>query len=180
MNFEIKKEMIKAIENATRKACMLLFKEHDENFYYCALITGGEGQSPILCAWSYEALERECLKEADSEKAKIYFKWSYADTPYFAYGEEYFEEVEKIFDSREMPFDDDNKYMKEYELRLECMEKALANLDKEGLFGKCEKRKNIVINVEVMPPDYTNIERAKRLNPEEALVVWFKENAAGI
>ena len=57
------------------------------------------------------------------------------------------------------------------------MEKAMANLDKEGLFGVGNQRLGIVINAEVMPPDYTNTERALRLNPREALTVWLEEVA---
>ena len=49
----------------------------------------------------------------------------------------------------------------------------MKRLDNKGLFGEGEKRKNIVINVEVMPPDYTNTERALRLNPSESLTEWL-------
>ena len=60
---------------------------------------------------------------------------------------------------------------------MSAMEEAMARLDQAGLFGTGSKRAHIVINVEVMPPDYTNTERAKRLNPPEALVDWLKEAA---
>lgn len=43
-------------------------------------------------------------------------------------------------------------------------------LDSSGLFGHGEKRLAMIINAEFMPPDYTNTQRALRLNPPEALV----------
>ena len=51
------------------------------------------------------------------------------------------------------------------------------NLDNEGIFGTGEKRLGIVINAEFMPPDYTNTERALRLNPKEAIQEWLDEIA---
>lgn len=180
MNLKVEPEMVKVIETATRKACADLFDKYQENFYYCSLITDGGAHTPILSAWSYEALERESLKEKDPKEAKYYLKWSYADSPYFAYGEEFFDEVKEFFNKRPMPLDNDDEYMKEYQIRLNSMEKAMANLDAEGIFGIGSKRRKIVINAEVMPPDFTNTERALRLNPKEALVEWLKEIAEEI
>jgi Domain of unknown function (DUF4303) len=61
MNVPTESELTSAIENAARKAISSLFKEHPENIYYVSLITDGEGNSPILSAWSREALERDIL-----------------------------------------------------------------------------------------------------------------------
>lgn len=177
MNFDIDPDMVIAIENAARKALKSLFGKYKENFYYCSLITDGMAHCPILSVWSYEALERMSLNEKDPINAKYYLKWSYADSPYFAYGEEYFGEVKEIFNRRPMSLTNDEEYMKVYEIRLNSMEKAMANLDKEGLFGFGNQRLNIVINAEVMPPDYSNTERALRLNPREALNEWLEEIA---
>jgi hypothetical protein len=52
-------------------------------------------------------------------------------------------------------------------------------LDGEGLFGRGAARSQIVINVEVAPPDSTNTERAVRLNPPEAVGTWLAEAAEG-
>ncbi len=46
------------------------------------------------------------------------------------------------------------------------MEKAMVRLDATSIFGKGNERESIYINVEVIPPDHTNTERAKRLNPK--------------
>lgn len=51
----------------------------------------------IVSAWSEEVLERVAGEEDDVEEAKYYLKWSYAETPYFAYGEEFFVDVNKVF-----------------------------------------------------------------------------------
>ena len=51
------------------------------------------------------------------------------------------------------------------------------NLDMNGMFGQGEQRLGIVINAEFMPPDFTNTERALRLNPKEALEEWLEEIA---
>jgi hypothetical protein len=68
----------------------------------------------------------------------------------------------------------------EFELRLRAMERALARLDAEGVFGTGARRHRLVINAEVMPPDFTNTERALRLNPEESLKDWLAECAERI
>lgn len=44
----------------------------------------------------------------------------------------------------------------DYTVRLRAMEEAMARLDAEGLFGFGEARLRIVVNAEVMPPDFTN------------------------
>lgn len=57
------------------------------------------------------------------------------------------------------------------------MEKVMHNFDIKGMFGEGEQRLGIVINTEFMPLDFTNTERALRLNPKEALNEWLKEIA---
>ena len=49
--------------------------------------------------------------------------------------------------------------------------------DRGRAFIREMNRLGIVINVEVMPPDYTNTERALRLNPRQALDAWLAEAA---
>lgn len=132
---------------------------------------------PIITAWSEEALERMAQGKADIEEEKYYLKWSYDESPYFAYGEEYFENVKKTFTERERKINTEKEKDEEIELRINSMEKVMHNLDEEGLFGTGKQRLKIVINAEVMPPDFTNTERALRLNPKEALSEWLVEMA---
>ncbi len=67
----------------------------------------------------------------------------------------------------------------EINLIINSMEKAMSNLDKEGLFGKGEDRNKIFLAVEFMPPDPTNIIRAIRLNDErnKEFKHWVEEEA---
>ena len=132
---------------------------------------------PIISAWSIEALERVTSEEDDVEETKYYLKWSYDETPYFAYGEEYFEDVNKVFLERMRVLTTEQEKDKEIQLRINSMERVMRNLDMNGMFGNGEERLGIVINAEFMPPDYTNTERALRLNPREALNEWLEEIA---
>lgn len=177
MNLEIDEKLVEIIQSATENALIKLFEEHDESFYYCSLITTGEGLCPIISAWSMEALERVANESGDVEEAKYYLKWSYSETPYFAYGEEFFEDVKNVFIDRMNKLKTAEERQREVQLRINSMEKVMHNLDAKGMFGQGEQRLNIVINAEFMPPDYTNTERALRLNPQETLKEWLEEAA---
>ena len=168
-------ELKDAIYEASKKAISELFNKHPGNFYYFALITTGEAHPPFISAWSKETLKNA----ATTEEERNELKWSYADSPYCCYGEEYFFEVKELFSKRpEMSSDlSEDEWNAGYNVRLNAMEAAIANLDEEGIFGKGEIRNNIVINVEVMPPDSTNTERAKRLNPLKAIETWLFQAA---
>ncbi len=155
---------------ASKKAIASLFSSNDHRFYYCCLITTGEAHSPLLSAWSYEALEEACKSE-QCVPAEV--KWSYADSPFCFFGEHYFEDLKALFNERPAVSSSNN----EYSIRLHAMESALGKLDSEGIFGLGEERNSIYINVEVMPPDYTNTERAVRLNPQNAIQQWLEEAA---
>lgn len=163
------------IKKATRKAALELFSIFPGHFYYFSLITTGEGHPPFISAWSTEALD----EVAENEQDKQELKWSYADSPYCCFGEREFSKVESLFSLRpdigkiESESDRNNELV----IRYSAMENALRSLDNEGIFGVGSEREGIVINVEVMPPDHTNTERAKRLNPMSALTTWLNEAA---
>ena len=168
-------ELALAIAGAARSAFSDLFAKHSgEHFYYCSLIVSGSAVSPILSAWSREALQR-ALQESSLDEEEL--KWSYADSPYRGFGEEYFDEVTSLFAARPQPIYDPEAWPAENALRLRAMEAAMARLDHEGLFGSGPRRLSIVINAEVMPPDNSNVERALRLNPRAALAEWLREAA---
>ena len=50
-------------------------------------------------------------------------------------------------------------------------------LDSQGLFEQNQSRKNILINVELMPPDASNIQRALELNNPEDIEEYLQEAA---
>lgn len=59
------------------------------------------------------------------------------------------------------------------------MESAMKRLDQEGIFDVNQERDDVVVLVEVMPPDYTNTERAYRMNNanSEIFSEWLEEAA---
>lgn len=177
MALEIDHELVLLIREATQKALEELFNTYHEKFYYCSLITTGEGLCPVISAWSEEALEREAKKAKVPEQARYDLKWSYGESPYFAYGEAYFKDVNRVFLERMGKITTEKEREREVMLRINSMEKVMHDLDAEGLFGQGEKRLGIVINAEFMPSDCTSTERALRLNPQKALEEWLEEMA---
>lgn len=165
------------LKNATRKAFQELFQIHNETFYYCSLITQ-EMACPYISAWSKEALKAYCKEnEITSEEDISDYRWSYADSPYCAYGWDYFNEVDRLFAAEDTGSMGMEEYDKWADDLLDCMERVMCELDQEGVFGTGEKRRKIMVNAEVMPPDYTNTDRALRLNEEENIRDWLEEAA---
>jgi hypothetical protein len=168
-----------AIADAARLAFSSLFSSCPGFYYYCTLGTTGEALPPIVSAWSHEALSAAGAGRLDREHEIQTLKWSYAESPYWNHGDEYFDEVRRLF--LERPPMDYNAteaiWDAEFNLRLNAMEAAMARLDREGLFGVGDAREKVVILVEVVPPDRTNTERAQRLNPPKALTEWMLEAA---
>lgn len=166
-----------AIQNATRKVANDLFSV-GEHFYYFTLATTEEGFAPVVSAWSREALERVAATFDDPEQARQDIKWSYADSPYFDFGEAYFSPVKNILAGRgEIDSFNETEWNRELAFRLDAMEEALRRLDSGGVFGVGISREAIVIAAEIMPPVPSNTDRVKRLNPSVALTEWLAEAA---
>lgn len=165
-------ELATAILEAVTTAAEELFRQTGESFYYFALITSGEAHAPIVSAWSREKLSMV----ADAERPLV--KWSYADSPYCDFDSAAFGKVRRLFDLRPdiLLLDEPHRSL-EYLRRLAAMEAALSQADAAGLFGRGGVRERMVINVEVMPPDGSNTERAVRLNPPAFLREWMDEAA---
>ena len=72
-----------------------------------------------------------------------------------------------------MYLQDDAAFNAEYDMRYMAMETAMSLLDKEGLFEITQNRDEVVVLVETMPPDYTNTQRAYRMNSRDSQI--FKE-----
>lgn len=171
-------KLVAAIKDATKRAYEDLLRLHPGKYYYFSLITTGEAHSPVVAAWSEEALEEAVKGEDDKDDARWGLKWSYADSPYYCFGEEYFQEAEHLFSKRpDIRQLDGVERTRELSFRFGVMEEAVQALESEGLFGVGDSRNGIVVNVEVMPPDPSNAERAIRLNPPKAIVEWLEEAA---
>jgi len=168
-------------KNPTRAVFLFLMSiglfENKERYYYCTLITTGGGFSPFLSAWSWEALKRESKKLANHEDVD-FIKWSYADSPYMCYGEEHFRKVDKLFANLPSVYSlPDEEWKAQFDFRLIAMELAMKRVDLENIFELNQPRKDVYINVEIMPPDSTNTERALRLNKAEDIAKWLEEMA---
>jgi hypothetical protein len=86
--------------------------------------------------------------------------------------------VNDLFRARPAPFDlPDAESEAEVELRLGAMEEAMVRLYADGLFGSGPQRDGVMIAVEVMPPDHSNVQRVRRLNPPTAIGRWLAEAA---
>ena len=75
-------ELVDAIADAVRRAVAEMFQEYpDDTFYYCSLVTTGEGHTPCLTAWSKEKLTEMVQSEEGHGDLTAELKWSYADSP---------------------------------------------------------------------------------------------------
>ena len=159
-------KMVTVLQSAFKNAISALRSEHNENFYYYAFIYD-ELLRPYISALSYEAYEKLMI-DNDNEEG---WKWWAFDSPYCDYGyDEFFKEVDNMLLQRENGMSDDELFGVEWDTRIDSMEEALKRLDEAGFFGTGEIRKNIIINVEVAPPDCKERQRAIRLNPESPLL----------
>jgi len=172
------------IARAARMSFRTLF-ENGERFYYCTLFTTEEGHAPSISAWSWEALEREAVRQgvgSDTPESTIteLIKWSYADSPYCCFRDENFDNVKQLFMERPpIPELEDDERNRELELRLKAIELAMRMLDDEGVFALNQLRESVCVLVEVMPPDEINTEIALRLNRADssAMQAWLAEAA---
>ncbi|MDE7308825.1 MAG: DUF4303 domain-containing protein [Lachnospiraceae bacterium] len=162
-------ELIKAI-----RTILLDLMKNKEHYYYITLVSDGLANTPYISAWSMEALERE--KENGEEELEM-IKWSDVDSPYCMWKQENFKEVEALLYARGSILDMD--FEKECELRYSAMEQAMKTLDSEGIFALNQSREDVIVLVEVMSPDYTNTERAYRLNNPDTKIFaeWLAEAA---
>lgn len=165
-----------SIADAAKKAFLTIF-ENKERYYYCALVTTGNGDCPIVSAWSWEALQKECRGGTHSEIQAL--KWSYADSPYCAVGQQNFKDVETLLSDRPSIDDlDDQEWEQEFSARLEAMVSAMEKLDQEGLFALNQPREDVLVIVDPMPPGDINTQIALRLNrPSNALNTFLAEAA---
>lgn len=169
-------KLIEVLKKAFQNAVTSLRAQYNENFYYFAFVFD-EGLHPYISAWSYEAYEKSVIENQINEEDKIWWKWDYADSPYAVYGyDKFFLEASKLLDERADKLSADDLYDIEWNVRISSMEEVLRRLDEDGFFGVGEIRKNVIINVEVAPPDCNEYKRAIRLNPQTTLLCEYLEN----
>lgn len=167
--------LIIEIYTAAKNILTDLFK-NGEHYYYITLVSDGLANTPCISAWSYEALERSGCEDYDRQM----IKWSYSDSPYCCHKQEEFDKVKNMLLQRAGILNmRDEIFYAECNMRYAAMETAMALLDKEGLFALNQNREEVVVLVETMPPDYTNTERAYRMNDKSSDIFreWLKEAA---
>lgn len=168
-------KLIRFLMKAAGDAFSSLQKTSQERFYFYVFVFD-EGMHPYISAWSHEALEKSMIEQQIAEEDKSWWKWDSADSPYAVYGyDEFFGKVSNLLDKRADGLSDDKLYETEWAVRVDAMEEAMKRLDRSGLFGTGAERENVVINVEVAPPDGLEYDRALRLNSPSALLSEYLE-----
>lgn len=166
-------KITQALYVAIKSVLTDLFK-NQEHYYYITVVSDGGANTPCISAWSYEALARS---KVNDEHQKL-LKWSYADSPYCGYRQEEFAEVDRLMQERPNIWElKDEQFDIEYKKRYTAMEEAMLRLDEEGLFAINQARENVIVLVEVMPPDEENIIRAYRMNHSNSQIFreWREE-----
>ena len=185
---EIEKQIVDVLVDAAGKAFDDLKKNHNEKFYYYTFIMD-DCCTPYISAVSEETfntllsdINRDDYDSEESYKNDyLMCKWSFADTPYCAYGyDEYFGDVEKLFTERtdSIAEDDDIGFENEIQLWLNSMEKAMKILDDKKVFGDRDENTDVFINAEFVPEDDSNNTRGKNLNPTKIFEKWLSETEA--
>jgi hypothetical protein len=171
-----------ALLDAARKAFGTIQREHpDEKFYAFALYTHDDVGYILPTSNSEEGLERATLRyvrenKSDFASHKASLRWSPCDWEYHLTGEDYFSEVERILDEGPdiYKIKDEERIERHVETVYSQCREVLKELDAEGLFGRREERKRVVINL--LKGDQSEAEMlqwAKELNPEPAYM-WFR------
>lgn len=174
-----REQLSDVLYKAALEAFTRLFS-NGEHYYYASLLVGSEGHRPFVSAWSDEALERERQAAGQASEYCELVRWSYADSPYCDFSAASFSDVEALFSDR--PGIDRlslEEWNEELLFRIDVMEAAVRKLDESGIFSMNQERDAILVNVELVPPDYSNTLRAQRLNSESnrSLVRWLREAA---
>ena len=78
-----------------------------------------------------------------------------------------------FYERPEIDYNDEEQWEKEYNFRFAAMVYAMKKLDAAGIFSLNQPREQVYINVELMPPDDTDIERALSFNKPENIRLWL-------
>lgn len=175
-----KDKIFELLLNASEKGFKRLFEDHNEHFYYCSLVMM-EVATPCITAMSDETYNQLLGDSGEGnfspEENEAYYRWAYAESPYFGFGyDDYFKEVNEFFCkdvSYKLPDD-------EYEERvvdwLIAMRKVMKTLKDKGIFNStCNE--NVFLFAEQQPPETDiNIDNAHYLNEDNVFKIWYKDN----
>jgi hypothetical protein len=161
-----------AIADAARRAFTQVRAENPAEKFYCfALFTSGVVSVIEPTCMGEQALREEAQDAVDSgggslETHLTELRWSPIDSPYYLHGEEHFAEVQRLLDARPDPYELDDDAEAEVQARLEACFDALAQLDREGFFGRGAHRDRVLVTVlQGDQSDRSRLRNARRLNP---------------
>jgi len=146
-----------------------------ERFYSFAFYTNGEYNYVALTASTLEGLEAvaQAYKEKPSYKAmsiedlKLDLKWSPCDSPLHGAAEDVLTAVDPLMQALATDGTSFDWYV--FQVRL-CFANALKRIDAEGVFGRGENRKKVVVNLLMGDQsDEDRINFAERVNPSESV-----------
>jgi len=175
-------ELTDAWTAATRNAVTALFAEYpDHHFYYLSLAVSDESLPPFLVAMSEEMLAQVRSELAGpGSDSWVEARWNYSYSPVLPYGwDDHYAEVRRLLELRPDlgAMTDDEQWDAEYLARMAALEAAVSRLDGEGLFGSGERRAGVLVLVENVPWDDSNVERVRRMNPRGPLrQEWLEYN----
>ncbi len=168
-----------AIADAARRAFTQVRAEHPAERFYCfALFASGVVGVIEPTCMGEQALREEAQDAVDSaggspETHLTQLRWSPVDSPYYLHGEEHVAEVKRLLDARPDPYDLGLGYDEaeaEVQARLEACFDALAQLDREGFFGRGVARDRVLVTVlRGDQSDRSQLRNAPRLNPPAAV-----------
>ena len=72
--------------------------------------------------------------------------------------------------------EDEDEIEREFGLRVSAMIQAMQKLDQEGIFSINQLREQVYINVECIPNDNSDVDRALLLNEAKNIQEWLKDN----
>ena len=163
-----------ALKDAARATFRALKSQHpDERFYAFALYTAGEAEYVLPTANTEEGLARRAEEyarrrgRAPDDGLLAGLRWSPADWAYHLEGEARFDEVERLLaEAPEPHLLEGDAYRARVRGVFDACLTTLEELDAEGLFGRGEGRRAVVINLlKGDQDDEERLEWAKRLNP---------------
>lgn len=171
----------KAVYLAAKRAFTEVRAKHPkETFYVFGLMTNDAAQYLFPLSNTEQTLKKTVKKYRDEgykEQNTDTLRWSFGDWTYAKDGEEYFEEVNDLL-SEATQFDDwdDDKIEKQVGKLMKSVVAGLADLEKEGFFGKRADRLDVAVMI-VGDLDQGQVrEWIQQLNPP-AVASRFAEQA---
>lgn len=166
----------------------------NDHFYSFAFYTSGSYSYVVLTASTHEGLDTVArkykatthYKAMSTEELAINLKWSPCDSPLHCD-----DELTPLRDrmravaaelTRRFDLDDGSRSYDEFKSRVDaCFAEALKRIDAEGVFGRDEERKDVVVNLLMGDQsDEARLAFARRVNPPESVKMLERDlsNAA--